>query len=106
MIPATLCLSLSIGAILWPTVVQPKTGTNWGLKLSIIFFFLSLFGTSFAQNFGVFLLGTIVTGLTFSWFMPSSGIALNRWFVKYRIVTNQSMEIGLRFPVFYFYRTS
>ena len=94
LIPALLCLSLSIGVILWPTVIQPRLGTKRGLQVALIAFVISVFVTTKSYHFGIFLIFTCLTGIAMSWFLPSSGVALNLWFIKYRVITNQTMEMG------------
>lgn len=94
LIPGSLCLSISVGAMIWTCIVQPSLGTAKGIRIAIVKFCLSLLGCSYACRFESLLIGTVTSGISFSWILASSGISINRWFVKYRIVTNQSIDIG------------
>lgn len=99
LVPALLCLALSLGAITWPTLVEPLLGgfgpgTTVGLRIAILLYTGSLLAASFIPWFWLFLVNIVITGLGMSWMMPASGVALNRWFIKYRMITNQTMEMG------------
>lgn len=94
LVPAFLCLAMSFGALTWTPLVEPFLGTTWGLRLAICFYTGSLLIASCISSLLPFLFLVLITGLGMSWMMPASGVSLNRWFYKYKMITNQTMEMG------------